>query len=413
MTEETTVRNCPRCGHAIPVGRIDCPHCDHRFEQFLHSRETVLSGCIILIIILFFVTEGVARAYHVKLHALAGEWFAEGEQDLSSGSAQKALADFRNALVYEPEDPRIQFRLTEALIANDRDEEAHSYLFGLLAHSPSNAEVNLELARIATRSGSEAEALRYYHAAIYGVWLGNPEMNRLNTRLELSRFLIGRSDAANADGELIALEAEIPQQHGGAVLHEQTGELLLQAGDVDRALREFRKALASGRPPVGALRGAGLSAFQMGDFRLAERYLERAYREKRNDSEVGATLETTQLILAWDPEAPGLADTDRRERERHDFAQAFSRLQSCARDTGTDLTDTAKPQSDLTTLYAQARAMQPRLSERNLARHPEPSDVVMNLVLAIESATVQKCGQPAGLDKALLAMETSRQGRER
>lgn len=412
MADEISPRICSRCGKEIPAGKADCPRCDHRLELFLHSRETVLLGSALLIVILFFITGGVARGYHVKLHELAGQWFEAGEKHLNTGNADAALADFRNALVYEPEDPRIQFRLTQALIADGRYEEARSYLLGMLAHSPSDAPVNLALARIAARSGTEADALRYYHGAIYGVWPNDLEANRLNARFELSRMLIARGDGSDADGELIALATEIPQQ-GGAPLHEQTGELFLRAGDVTRALEEFRLALAGPHVPSGALRGAGLTAYQMGDFRIAQRYLERAYREKRNDPEVGAALETTRLILAWDPEAPGLTYVQRRERARHDLAQAIARVESCAKNAGLDLTNKGTGSTtDLAAEYARAKNAQAGISDRILVQHPENLETAINLIFEIESTATQTCGESSGLDHALEILGARRQSRE-
>ena len=429
MAEGTSVRICPTCGKEIPEGKAACPRCEHRLEQFLHSRETVLFGSVLIIVVLFFITGAVARGYHVKLHALAGQWFNAGENALSAGNAEAALSDFRNALVYEPEDPRIQFRLAQALIANERYEEAHSYLLGLLAHSPSDAEVNLALARIATGAGDETDALRYYHGAIYGVWPSHPEENRLNARVELCRFLIGRNDDSNADGELMTLEAEIPQQHAAA-LHEQAGELFFRAGDTSRALEEFRRALSAPRPPTEALRGAGLASYQLGDFRVAERYLDRAYREKRDDADVAAALDTTHLILAWDPESRGLTEAQRRERVRHDLAQAISLTESCAKSSGIDLSKTpeqtttagqnaganqkapAAPSGDVATEYAQAKNLQAALSDRNLSRHPEELDAAINMIFELELTASQKCGEPTGLDEALVTLGKHRQNRE-
>src|SRR5579862_5787021 len=174
MADESSSRICPRCGKAIPTGSVDCPQCDHRLELFLRSRETVLIACLLIVVVLFLVTGAVTRAYHEKLHALAGQWFAAAQKELNSGNAAEALVDLRDALAYEPEDPRIQFRLAQALTADGCDEEARSYLEGLLARSPSDAEVNLALARIASKGGNETDVLRYYHGAIYGVWQSNP-----------------------------------------------------------------------------------------------------------------------------------------------------------------------------------------------------------------------------------------------
>jgi tetratricopeptide (TPR) repeat protein len=437
MVDESSSRICPRCGKAIPAGSVDCPQCDHRLELFLRSRETVLIACLLIVVVLFLVTGAVTRAYHEKLHALAGQWFAAAQKELNSGNAAEALVDLRDALAYEPEDPRIQFRLAQALTADGRDEEARSYLEGLLARSPSDAEVNLALARIASKGGNETDVLRYYHGAIYGVWQSNPEANRLNTRLELCKFLVARNDDASADGELIALESEIPQKNGAA-LHEQTAELFLRAGDASRALNEFRLALRGPHAPATAWKGAGIAAYRLGYFEVAERYLGRAERIDKHDAEVTDALGISRLAQAWDPYSPGLTETQRHDRTRHDFAQAMQRLQSCAKSSGvqlaaqaTNLTAMLPPsghadgpgpspaqpgrgeRTDLATLYAQGQSLQAQLVERNLRGHPEEIDAAMQWVFSTETATAQKCGEPSGLDKALLELQKFRQGGER
>src|SRR5690348_451712 len=437
MTEPATERICPRCGGAIPAGAAGCPHCEHRWTAFLNSRETVLGGSLFVVIALFFVTGGIVRAYHEKLHALAGQWFAAAETSLNAGNAPAALSDLRNALVYEPEDLRIQFRLAQALIAAGRDEEARTYLEGLLAQFPSNAEVNLSLAQIAAKSGNETDALRYYHGAIYGAWSNNPEANRLNARFELCRFLVARNDDASADGELISLVSEIPAKNGAA-FHEQAGELFLRAGDPNRALAEFRAVLRAPKAPVAAWKNAGIAAYELQYFAVAQRYLERAQRvgkEEKDDPEVKSYLETSRLVLQWDPYLPHLTEPQRNDRVRHNLAQAIARLESCAKASGLDLTaqplpagqnsnasQNGRPQGsapvnsgalDLAVLYSQAQTLRPQLAEKNLRRHPEQIDAAMNLVFTIETAAAQKCGEPAGLDKALLEIQKTMQGGER
>ncbi len=435
MAEDSNDRICPRCGGVIPAGSADCPRCDHRWTVFLNSRETVLTGSALIVIVLFFITGGVVRAYHEKLHTLAGQWFASAETNLKTGDASAALADLRNALVYEPEDPRIQFRLAQALMAAGHYEEARTYLEGLLAQAPSNAQVDLALAQIAAKNGNESDALRYYHGAIYGVWSDNPEANRLNARLELSKFLVSQNDNASADGELIALASEIPEKNSSA-LHEQTGELFLRAGDPGRALAEFRAVLREPKAPAAAWKGAGMAAYRLGYFAVAERYLTHAQRLDKNDSEVNSHLETARLVLQWDPYLGGLREAQRNARVRYDFAQAVQRLQSCANASGINLaaqpastpqnpsaSQNAKPAAtkpapnsgtpDLPGLYAQTQALQPQLAERNLMRHPEVIDDAMNLVFAIEKTTAARCGPPTGLDMALLEIQKITQGGER
>lgn len=415
MAEEVNSQKCPHCGGPFPQGTGECPHCGNRWAFVLRSRETVLGLCALLLIIFFFVTGMIVQRYHQKRQSLGIEWFEAGRQQLKQSNASAALADFRNSLVYNPDDAQVQFQLAEALSEEGRNEEARSYLLGLLGQAPADAPVNLALARIAATSGSEAEALRYYHGAIYGIWPANMEENRLNTRLELCRFLVAENDAASADSELIALEAEIPRRNG-AILNEQTGELFLRAKDANRALEEFRRALEGPYPPGDAFRGAGLAAFRMGEYRSAERYLERADREQRNEADVEKALETTRLILTWNPEAPRLRDVERRERVRHDLAQVISRVDLCARaggvllpETPPDPTEATGQTDDLAVQYAQALNLETGLSDRDLARHPERLDAAINMIFQLEASATQKCGEPTGLDEAMEILGRNRQ----
>ncbi|HKV28777.1 MAG TPA: tetratricopeptide repeat protein [Candidatus Acidoferrales bacterium] len=380
--------------------------------MILHSRETVLSLTVLIVAVLFSLTGFVTRGYHHELSTLGRQWFETGEQQLKTGNAAAALADFHTALVYSPDDTRIQFQLAQALAVEGRNGEARAYLLELQAHAPSDAPINLALARISAGAGSVANALRYYHGAIYGVWPQEAEANRLSARLELSRFLISRGNTSIANAELIALASEIPE-HNGASLHTQTGELFLRAGNASRALSEFRDALTVTHPPADALRGAGLAAYQLGEFQQAERYLDRAHRLRTDDAEVSLALNISRLVMSADPYAFGLSESERRERARRDFEQAFTRLQSCAKARGVDLFASGGQQSDLVTLGTQAKALRPQLTDQNLRRHPGQFDVAMNFVFVAEGLATKECGAPQNLDEALTLIGKFHQGRER
>ena len=412
MAREDNPRTCPQCGNPLPTGATECPRCDNGLFVLLHSREIVLSLTAAIVIVLFFLTGFITRGYHQKLGALGRQWFEAGKQQLKSGNAAEALADFHTALVYSPDDTQIQFQLAQALAAEGRNSEARAYLLELQAHAPSDAPINLALARISAGAGSEADAVRYYHGAIYGVWPSEAEANRLNARLELCRFLIARGDTSMAEAELIALASEIPERNG-ASLYGQTGELFLSIGDANRALSEFRSALTAEHPPADALRGAGLAAYQMGEFQQAERYLDRARRLGNKDADVSDALDISRMVTSADPYAPGLSEAERRDRARRGFEQAFGRLQSCAKSRGIDLFASGAPQSELVTLGTQAKALEPQLTNENLRRHPGQIDVAMNLVFVTEDAVTKECGAPKGMDEALTLIGKFHRGGER
>ena len=144
------------------------------------SRELVLLLCVLALVAMFALTALFSRMYHRKVHTLADAMFAQGEADEQAAQQMEgqaraaqfklALTDYRNALAYNPSNPLFQFHLAKALSAAGRGEEARSYLLNLLSESPGSGEVNLELARVAARNNSMADAMRYYQGAIYGEW---------------------------------------------------------------------------------------------------------------------------------------------------------------------------------------------------------------------------------------------------
>lgn len=397
MEEEPAQPRCRRCGAVWPAAD-HCPACGARQTSIVHSRETVLFFSAILLAAFFFLTGFVTRAYHQKERELAGKWFARGEQKLKAGRAEAALGDFRNALIYSPDNSQYEFRLALALAASGHDQEARSYLSGLLRKTPGAGPVNLALARLAAHDGSETDALRYYHTAFFGAWPENPVERRLDARLELCRYLAGQNDAQNAEAELVGLAASIPP--GDAKLDATAGDLFLQVGDPTRALEEFRRALTAPREQPDAARGAGMAAYQLGDFRSAGQYLDLAHRENRNDAAVAATLAMSRLAFSADPFPRGLSDAERRERVRRAFNRAVARLESCAQARG-ESPSVSPPQTDLQTVLARAKAFRPKLSDDDLRRHPDQMNAAMDFVFDAEKVAAKECGPPQGLDEAL------------
>ena len=175
-----------------------------------YSREAVLIMTVAILVVLSIVTAFVSRLYHKKIHGLADKSFAKGEAAFQAGDAKQALIDYRNALVYAPDNSEFQFHLAQALAAVGQGEQAQSYLLTLLAESPGSGEINLALARISAHSGSTSDAINYYHRAIYGVWEQNPLATRWRVRREFCAYLLSRGALTQAEPELIALADQVP-----------------------------------------------------------------------------------------------------------------------------------------------------------------------------------------------------------
>jgi tetratricopeptide (TPR) repeat protein len=353
-------------------------------------------------VIFFLAVSGLSRAYHAQREALGNRWFNRGVEDLQARRYDRAVTEFRSALLYSRDNYDYQLNLAEALIGVGQINEAYSYLVNLWEREPENGLVNLELARIAAQREQTEQAQRYYHNAIYAVWPGDQEVKRRETRLELIEYLLSINVTAQAQAELIALEenlGEDPSQQ------KRVGDLFLRAQDYEHALAAYRLSLKSDRHNESTLAGAGWAAFQLGRYPLAERYLQAAVAGNANDTQSSDLLKTTQLVLRTDPFRRQISAAERAKIVVDAFATAGRRLSSCATPKSAGAPSASQP-----SLADEWAKMKPRISERELRRNPDLVERAMDLVFEIERQTSVTCGSPTGEDLTLLLISKLHEG---
>jgi len=400
-------RRCEKCGQMIPWGEGKCPACgdDPRLLWSL-SRNELLLASLAALIVLFIATGISVTAYHAKEHSLAQQWYASGERDLTAGQAEAAIEDFRTALIYSHNDPLIEFKLAHALTAAGHLHQARAYLLALWEREPGNGTVNLELAQLAARSGSVQEASQYYHDALYGQWDENPAEHRRLAGLDLAEFLIKVGQKAQAQAELIALSGGLPND---PPLQTRVGSLLVQTGEYEHATPLFRQALRVNPNYLPALEAAGEASFQMRDYPAVRRYLSRAKRLGALSPQSQRFLDTATLIQESDPLAPRLGAQERVSRALAAFNQSLERLDQCAAARGISF-DNGPQQSGLQQLHAQAAALEAQVNLRNLGRDPDLLLKATDMAYQIEQVTERDCGEPQGLDLALLLLSRIQEG---
>jgi len=400
-------RRCEQCGQMIPWGERKCPACGED-EGFLCSvsRNELLFLSVLALILLFSGTTFLVKAYRAKERELAQHWYLLGERALAAGHGEAALVDFRSALVYSPDDSLVELQLARALGAAGHLSEAHAYLLSLWESEPGNGTVNLELARLAADTGSVPEAVEYYHNAIYGQWDDNPAEHRRRAGMELAEFLLKVGQRSQAQAELIGLTADLPND---PALETQVATLLLKTGEYEHAAPLFRQALRLRPNFVPTLEGAGEASFEMGNYRDARRYLARAKRVGPLSAHSQSLFETATLILESDPLAPRLSGQERASRALLAFNQSMQRLSGCAAARGVSF-DNKQQQSDLQKIHALASALQPKVRERNLASNPDFVLKVTDIAFEIEKVTERACGEPQGMDLALLLLSRVQEG---
>jgi predicted Zn-dependent protease len=374
------------------------------------------SAPVILVILTLAAAVSFAAVSHLVARFTANQQargrtlYAEGLTDAGAAHYNDAIAAFRAALTCDPTNSQYQLSLARALRdSNDPRllDEAESYLLALWQRTPQDASINLALARVAAHRGSIEDATRYYHNAMYGVWNSDPDVNRSKARIELIQFLLKENAPAQAESELMALAPALPPDPAA---HLRAAQLFAQAQDYSRALAEYREVLRLDPANLSALIGAGQAAYRSGDYATAQRYLQAAVNANPQDADSRQLLATADLIRRTNPFHSHIADAERNRRIIAAFAQAEERLTECAQQTGVDLkATTATPASPLSALQSRWTAAKPNLARLRSAAETDLPDALMDIVFQIEQQTASTCGQPQGLDLALLLISQKRE----
>jgi tetratricopeptide (TPR) repeat protein len=364
----------------------------------IYSREAVLLGCILLLVLFVLFTAAVSRMYHKSIHVLADNWFDQGEASYRAGDIKSALTDYRNALVYSPDNAKFQFHLAQALSAAGRGDEGRSYLLNLLSESPGSGDVNLTLARIAAHKGLNSEALRYYHGAIYGEWDNDPISRRWQVRRELAEYLLDHGLQQQAVPEIIALADSTPANDTEQL--RVVGNLSLRAKLWTRALEVSRTILSANADNEDALLGAATSAFNLGQYSAALDYFDRLPEKDREAPGVAEMHKTAQQINEMNAFLPGLSREAKARRAASALSLAANRLQQCASQVGQSLPATPA-QTQLQKALAESKELTAEQSWQNIAKHPETLDELMGHAFEMENAAAAVCGEPEGADRAL------------
>lgn len=384
----------------------------------IHREPFLLATLIVIIAGFFSVTTFASRAYHHKQEEFGYRWFERGEAALKRSQPRPAVDAFRNALAYSRDNDLYRLRLAQALMAANRPQEARAHLLSLWEKQPGDGTVNLELARLAAQWEDSRQVVRYYHAAIYGVWPDDPLPHRTEARFELSEYLLKHNDIQDAQAELVALAANLPPND--AVGQTRLGELFLRSGLNARSLAAFRTALAAQPNALAALAGAGEAAFRMGDYRTARHYLLPVVAQSPQDRASQELLSISELVIKSDPFERGLRLQERARRTVQDFAIVLAQAGRCpvaapaptssttpATDAGAPAASTASPPTAASgtntfpALLQKAVSMKASVKEQLLLRNPDALYATMDVVYRMENAMPQACAPSTAEEKAM------------
>ncbi len=161
-----------------------------------------------------------------------------------------------------------------------------------------------------------------------------------------------------------------------------------------------------------------------GRYWTAQRYLQLAVNAKPQDPTLRYLLSSANLILETDPFVRRISDAERNRRIAAAFAKAGERLSACAQQRGVNLAGAGNPSvtSSLSSSLAppalaalESRWMATRrdLPHLRSAAEADLPDAIMDLVFQIEQQTAEDCGEPQGVDQALLLISRDRETADR
>jgi len=369
---------------------------------------------MLIAIVGFAVVSRLVTRLKANERGIARHAYEAGLVEVQAARPERALDDFRAALVYDPDNSEYQLNLARALRETGRLDESEAYLLHLWNASPQDSAINLALGRLEARRGSIDDAIRYYHSAIYGAWTSDPEQNRRKTRFELIDFLLQQPAWPQAQAELLSLAQVMPPDPTQRV---KLAGMFAEARDYAEALAQYESVLKLDGKNPAALTGAGETAFQMGRYRTAVRYLGQSAQANPADAHTRQRLDTASLVLETDPFLRRIPDIERNRRIANAFAHAGERLRSCAASKRIALItgDTKQDDnilslsSDLPAMWARWQVAQPDIQHIGAPSKGDLPDTLMDLVFEIERRTATLCGEPEGVDLALLLISRDRE----
>lgn len=354
---------------------------------------------------LFALTRNLAALEKRMELRIAEMWYTKGEGQMGSGSVANAVGSFRKAVANDRNNRKYAFALADALGAANHDVEAEQIVLRLRELDPEDAQINLVLARLASKQGDLPQAVHFYENAIYGRWTGTQvDERRRNVRTQLIRFLLAHHERDRALSELLILDGDLPPE---ASAHVQAGELFLGAGDAQHALKNFQEAAKLSPRNPSALRGAGEAYFRVGNYVKARRYLELSVALEPKSISAQQLLSLTTAILSTDPLAPKLNTQERQKRLVLGYEQALRRLQNCLERHSNDSNTPT-----LRNILNEANAMKPNLSVQKIRRDPELLRSGLSLIYHMEKECNDACGEATGADEALLMIASRYDGNQ-
>jgi len=260
---------------------------------------------------LFAADMFLAKMQKAESQVEAARLFEQGRGLMQRGENAEAIERIKDAISIERGNRDYLRTLAQAQFAAGKTAEAESTLTELLQSDSTDGLASLIMGRVMVKEGRFAEALSYFHRAMYGHWNENAAENRLRVRFELIDLLAQRNSKEELLAELLPVQDDAPRD-----LRTRTrmGQLFLLAGSPARAVDVFRGILHDAPANADAYGGLGAAEFARGNYRAAQRDFQTTLRLAPDDQATRQRLDVCNELLTLDPTMRGLSPAERFSR---------------------------------------------------------------------------------------------------
>lgn len=263
------------------------PRIDH--TDFVGRFAIVIAATIAML----FVDTALASVDRRETRTHARHLYEDAESQLKKGKVADAVEDLRSAASLDRSNPDYAIALARALLLSKRPQRAREIIDGVLSTHGTSGAANLAMARTLLAQRDTANAIVYFHRAIYGFWSVNGDDGRREARLELIQVLTRLELHQQLLAELLPLEAD----SAPGINRPELAHLYLVAGSFGRAAAIYRDLLSDDSTGA-AYAGLGEIALLTGNLQTAHADLTQALRLAPSSQSTGELLARTDSMIA-------------------------------------------------------------------------------------------------------------------
>jgi thioredoxin-like negative regulator of GroEL len=350
----------------------------------------LIAAIIFVIAALSFIDSILEKTERQDVEGQAQQAHLEGARLIKQGKLSQGIELLRKAHALERANTLYELDLIDALITAAKTEEAEPLMNEIMLREPDDGRANLSAARLMLEKGKTADAISYYHRAIYGEWPQNAPAKRVAARLELAHLLVSSGRNTELLAELLPLQEEVKPKQGGnaAAIQKELGHLFLMAGSPSRAAASYQTLIDHNPKDSDAYAGLGASQLELGQYREAHAAFLVALRYKPEDPSIRRRLDLSNALTELDP-------TPRR-RSLHILQLAYDDRNKCvAKRPGVPPAETAQ-------LLSAAHDVLSRKLPPNATN--ELSEGVLGIAEKIWQTRVKACGASVSPDEEPLRL---------